>query len=152
MNVLSLNIEDCDADKFIILDTKPNIIMDGMFSRLLFTDTYFTLNSILIHVPFTHIHCRPSYTTKMIVQFELHPDFVQKLILLEKELITKYIRFHPSTLNKQMQCSIKETLQTKKMKIHEGNNTNIFFLKISGIWESDFHFGVTFKFIRGEFI
>ena len=34
-----------------------------------------------------------------------------------KELITKYIHFHPTTQNKIMQCSIKDTLQSKKIKI-----------------------------------
>jgi hypothetical protein len=151
MNIFSLHIENCNVDKMTFLDTKPNIIMDGMFSKFLYTETYFTLNSVLIHIPFTNVQVKQLYPNKMVIQFDLHSEFIKKIIQLEKDLIDKYIHFHPSTLNKQVQFSIKENINNKKLKIQEGIG-NTFFIKLSGIWESDFHYGVTFKFIRGEFI
>ena len=108
MNVFSLKIEDCDVDKITFLDTKPNIIMDGMFSKFLYTDSCFTLNSILIHIPLTNVQLKQLYPNKMVIQFDLNTDFIQKIVNLEKELIEKYIRFHPSTRNKHIQYSIKE--------------------------------------------
>jgi hypothetical protein len=150
MNVFSLQLEECEIDKITFLDTKPNIIMDGLFSKFLYTDTCFTLNSILLHIPLNNVQFKQLYPNKMVIQFELNTDFVQKINNLEKELIDKYIHFHPSVKLKQAQYSIKENITNKKIKIQESIG-NSFFIKISGIWESDFHYGVTFKFIRGNF-
>jgi len=56
--------------------------------------------------------------------------------------------------NKVPQYKLNEQLRYGQLKIFydstnaNANTNNAFLLKISGIWETDMHYGLTFKFIK----
>jgi len=54
--------------------------------------------------------------------------------------------------NKIPQFKIYEQLKNGNIKIFSENiekiNNGLFMLKISGIWETEFHYGITYKFAK----
>ena len=51
MNVVCLNLQNYDAKNFYFFDSKPNHIIDGTFSKIMYTDKSFTMNGLYIYIP-----------------------------------------------------------------------------------------------------
>jgi hypothetical protein len=71
-------------------------------------------------------------------------DSIQQI---EEEILKKL-----NNKNKIIQKTIYEQLRVGNIKIFSENidktNNNLFILKISGIWETETHIGLTFKFSK----
>jgi hypothetical protein len=74
-----------------------------------------------------------------------HKNIIDKIKLIEEQILDKL-----KLQNKTPQYTIYDQLKHGYIKMHnEYNSPNMnFVLKISGIWESNTHYGVTFKFIN----
>jgi hypothetical protein len=155
MNICE-TIENFDINNLYYLDPIKNTVIDNSnFIRILYSNKLFTLNGIYIYLDFTNItfinnNNRGKYS------IDLNNNSNNKIILFIKNL-------EENILNNSI---IKNKIQSKKLTellssgyIKNINNTfNIknnskFILKISGIWESDFEYGLTYKIldINNEF-
>lgn len=110
----------CTANVFF-METKPNMLFDGIFTKINYCEEFFTMYGIYIHVS--------------------ADDFTQStLIKLESELLSIYGK-SKSPSSKPI-SKLAEHLQSKfttKDKIN--------CLKISGIWENkNNEYGLSFKF------
>ena len=71
-------------------------------------------------------------------------DEITKIISLEKSLLQKL-----NIQNKIMKFNISEQLKTGHIKLFSSDSVhpgNKIILKISGVWENNIEFGLTFKF------
>ena len=68
------------------------------------------------------------------------------------KLIEEALLKNVNIKNKIPQFKIYEQLRNGNIKIFSENiekiSNNLFMLKISGIWETEFHYGVTYKFVK----
>lgn len=126
---------------------KNNIINDSSFVRILYSTNTFVLNGIFLLVNFNNIIFE-KYFNKYKCNYDINSnkDIIEKIRLIEIDIIKKaslYIK------NKNGQTKIYEQISLGNLKLYSDNISkynNTFILKISGIWETDNYYGLTYKF------
>jgi hypothetical protein len=120
---------------------------EGNFIRILYSTNNFVLNGVYLLVTFNDIICEKYYSKyRCCFNVNSHIDIINNLKIIEEEIIKKY-----ETANKIPQYKIYEQLRNGNIKIFTdiGNKTVCsFILKISGIWETEDKYGLTYKFIK----
>jgi len=133
MNIL-LNLNDINYDYIFYSEpTKNSIIENGMFTRIIYSNTIMSLNGFFITFSSLDTLNREKMSQKKIIEL---------LIELEKILL-----FKADISNKKCQYKIKDYFKFLNLKLGEELNLNKYILKISGIWETESEYGITFKLI-----
>jgi hypothetical protein len=148
MNIAK-NINQYDENNVYFCEPiKNNVMNDGYFIRILYSTPLFVLNGINL-VIFLNDVVIEKYYNKYKCSFNPmnHKTLIDNIKLIEENLL-KTVNFK----NKIPQFKISEQLKNGHIKIFSENiekiNNNLFTLKISGIWETDLHYGITYKFIK----
>lgn len=135
-------------DKNLILcePIKNNIMNDGQFIRILYSNNVMVLNGIYILINLTDINCE-KYYNKYKCNFNIlnHEVLIEKLKHIEESILNKY------KTNKTPLYKIYEQIKSGYIKVFSeiSNKTSCsFILKISGIWENQVSYGLTYKFFR----
>lgn len=125
---------------------KNNIMADGNFVRILYSTKVMTLNGIYLLVNFNDMSCEKYYNKyKCSFNVNNHRELIESIRLLEEMLLIKY------KSNKIPSTKIYDQIKYGYIKTFNdiGNNPHTtFILKISGIWETPTHYGITYKFIK----
>jgi hypothetical protein len=136
-----------DVNNTIFCDPiKNNIINDGSFIRILYSNEKFVLNGIYLLVSLNNVSIEKLYS-KYKCNFKVQENLETCSILkkIEDDLLKKYIT------NKIPCYKIYEQINMECIKIFmEIQNIDIgcFVLKISGIWETANNYGLTYKFLQ----
>jgi len=128
---------------------KNNVMNDGNFIRILYSAGNFTLNGIYLFITLNDVEC-DKYYNKYKCNFNIHKhkDLVEKIKTIEENILKK---FEYIFYNKFPQYKIYEQLKNGYIKVFQEilNKSSVnFILKISGIWELNSSFGLTYKFIH----
>jgi hypothetical protein len=135
MNLL-LDIDNINKINVCLTDTKPNMMFDGTFTKILYCDELFTMYGIHLNVPILQT---PRQITETIYN---------NLMQLELNILNLYIR------TQSVKCStitykLSETIKSKFILIpHLQDDCNASLcLKISGVWENNKtdEIGLSFK-------
>jgi len=127
---------------------KNNIMNDGNFIRILYSTSTFVLNGIYLLIHLNDITIEKYYNKyKCVYNVQTHKELIDNIKIIEDDLLKKInIKY------KYPQSKIYDQLRNGNIKIFSDVNfkpqTNTFLLKISGIWETDTHYGVTYKFSK----
>ena len=148
MFALVLKLNDCKADHFHLLDPKNNLIMDGVFTKLVYVMPHYTINSIYIDFPIVN----PITQYKNCVIFDPVRDkaVIQATRKLEYDLLHMYGFIQ--RIDKKPNYSLAQMFSHGKSKFFNVEHTSQFLLKLSGIWESESEYGITFKIVDGQAI
>jgi|TARA_B100000795_G_scaffold168307_1_gene126738 hypothetical protein len=127
---------------------KNNILTDGDFYRIYYSDTNFTSNGIYVAFDLKIIKIE-KYFNKIKCTFDKNSN--RNIISFIKDLEFNILKFAPS--NKTPSYRIEEQLSQQFIKIfsehhivpNKTDNIKIM-LKISGIWSDNSNFGTTFRF------
>jgi hypothetical protein len=137
MNLL-IDLENLNTNNIFFTDTKQNMLFDGIFTKLLYCDEFFTMYGVFINVCVQN----GSATTKPIIDAPTY----HTLVKLETTILDTYVKtrkhVHPNITYK-----LAELLKTKfQITNVQTEKTNC--LKISGIWENNQtnEVGLSFKF------
>ena len=135
------------------LDKKTNIIMDGVFSKIIFSDSHIIMNGLFFDFPIKHIMTNRVYS-RDILQLDVisNKDILQKIIDIERQLLHYYSQYF-NVQNKIITCNLKNQIQNGYVKYYKSYDStsetkNQFYIKISGIWENSKEIGITFKIIE----
>jgi hypothetical protein len=125
-----------------------NIINDGYFIRLIYSTEYFVLNGINLFISFNDVLYEKYYNKyKCIFNINNNKELLEKIKLIEENILK-----NANITNKIPQYKIYEQLNNGNIKFFSDNiekiNNNYFMLKISGLWERENQYGVTYKFIK----
>ena len=147
MNLVK-RIDQYDENNVFFCDPiKNNIMNDGNFIRIIYSTHNLVLNGIYLLVIFNDIICEKYYTKfRCIFTASLHKDIIDNLKIIEEGLLKKSEISH-----KIPQFKIYEQIKNGNIKIFNdiGNKSVCpFILKISGIWETQYNYGLTYKFIK----
>jgi hypothetical protein len=122
---------------------------EGTFIRILYSNSMFVLNGIYLTFSLDIIS-NEKYYNKHRCNFDLnaHRELIENIRQIEEGLLKKV-----SIRNKTPQYKITEQLRNGNIKIftdnvEKMNTSSDFLLKISGIWETEMSYGVTYKFIK----
>ena len=148
MNI-SLNLNDIKKYNVSFLEPKKNVIMNGFFTKINFLNELLTMNGIYIYIPIKH-YTFDSHDTKEYIKFNFKDNNLSDFFIFESNILDYYNECHNCTKNKKLLLTTQ--LQNGYMKYYKNNvnlnTSDVFFtLKISGVWESDIHIGLTYKLL-----
>ena len=127
---------------------KNNIMNDGKFIRILYSTQYFILNGIYLFIPLQEITVE-KYFNKYKCNFNIndHKEMIEQMRVIEESILKKV-----NIKNKIPQGKIYEQLKNGNIKVFTNElsckSNNHFVLKISGVWETEQFYGVTYKFSK----
>lgn len=151
MNVV-LGLEQFDVNNVYFQESVKNTIMDNSnFIRVIYSNSLFMLNGIFIKFNLNILYTEKSFN-KFKCVFDKQRNTTEMLAIstIEKELLSKIHIVNKKPINR-----ITEQLTNGYIKIfidnnklYNNNNQHEFILKISGIWENETDYGITYKFIE----
>jgi hypothetical protein len=126
---------------------KNNIMTEGNFIRILYSTPSVLLNGIYLFVTISDFTCEKYYNKyRCIFNVNTHKDQVLKLKEIEENILQKI-----NIQAKIPQMKIYEQLKNGNVKVFNdvsNKSSSSFILKISGIWETQFNYGLTYKFMK----
>jgi len=134
MNLL-LDLKNVSITNIYFMETKPNMLFDGIFTKINYCDEFFTMYGIYLSIPVEiGLYVKPKIDTNVL----------NALLKLESDILKIYAKSKP--LGYKITYKLAEFLQTKfTVSPITGDKTNC--LKISGIWENrNNEVGLSFKF------
>ena len=125
---------------------KNNIMTDGQFIRVIYSTPYCVMNGIYLLLEINSIIVE-KYYNKFKCMFDVinHEYLINCVRVIEESILNKIKIQH-----KNPQYKIYEQLKNGVFKLCIDNQETIqshFLLKISGIWETNNEYGVTYKFM-----
>jgi hypothetical protein len=159
MNIVK-TIDQYNSNYIYFLEPiKNNIMNDSSFIRIVYSDNLVMLNGVFLLVNIDNI-ITEKYYNKIKCTFNIteYTNLIYKIKLIEESILNKI----PIT-NKTKKYKIYEQLMSGSIRIfndEENNNINKvnnnpikinhnkFILKISGIWETNYELGLTYKFVK----
>lgn len=128
---------------------KNTIIENSKFRRIIYSTPFISLNTIYIEFVLKQVNVVKYYNKfKCLLTSEYHNTFIQSILLLEHKILNKI-----TISNKRAIYNISQQLNNQFIKLFlpfENDKCIDNFkitLKISGIWESETEYGLTYKFI-----
>jgi hypothetical protein len=117
----------------------------------LYSSSIVTLNGIYLLIQFNNtINEKHFNKNKLSFNINNHKELIEKIKIIEENILKKI-----EVYNKIPQFKIYEQIISGNIKIfydfysnNNCNNNNSFVLKISGIWENQHNYGLTFKFAK----
>jgi len=154
MNILVLPITEIIPEYIYYLDSKNNMLMDGIFTKVIYTNEWFTMNGLYINLPIEMqcIDTNNNYKQTVFFSVSQYSTLLHQLDLLEQNILSKYI---PTDKNKHKSFLIMQSLKLGYFRILKGDNFPTkkitgFVLKISGIWENANEYGLSYKIMDGS--
>jgi hypothetical protein len=147
MNIVKKIDQYNECNIFFCEPIKNNIMNDGNFIRILYSTFNFTLNGIYLLIQFNDIISEKYYNkNKCTFNVDNHIEIIEKIKVIEENLLKKI-----EIYNKIPQFKIYDQLINGNIKIFcetFSKSNNDFILKISGIWETQTNYGLTYKFTK----
>lgn len=128
MNIL-LDLKQVNNDFIFFNEPIKNLIIENsIFTRIIYSDSLMALNTLYILFDMSQ---------------SSHREIIEILIELEKNILFKI-----DIYNKKCQYKIKDYLKHLTYRTSDEFKLNKYILKISGIWETNIEYGITFKFLE----
>jgi len=144
-------------NRFIFYNNKikNNVFPDSIFTRLLYSTPHFTMNGIFCSVVFKILKTSNSFgKNKCFIDTSSSTSnssiaFLKKI---EYDILTNYANKNEDNIGHRTPVySLTDNLHNNKTINVFNNitiqNENTFILKIFGIWETNNHYGLTYKFV-----
>jgi hypothetical protein len=120
---------------------KNNMLNDGVFVRIIISTDKLTLNGIYLVFDLEDTICEKYFNKyKLIFNEKKNSNIIKKIQYLEEHILSKY------KCDKHKQYKISEQLNSSHIKLFNPTYNKQLLLKISGIWETSYSYGITFKF------
>ena len=145
---LAINIDDYNENYIFFHEPIKNTVIDNSnFIRCIYSNALFTLNGIYIKFNL-HISHIDKYFNKYKCNYEREAN--EHVVTLLEHIETSILQ-RKNIQNKKVIYKIKEQISLNNIKLFTENVDNLmnghFILKISGIWENETEYGITFKFL-----
>ena len=145
MNLVK-NINQYDENNIFFCEPiKNNIMNDGTFIRILYSTHNILLNGIYLLISLTDIACEKYYNKyRCIFNASNHKDIIDNIKIIEENILKKI------DIKKTPQLKISEQLRNGNIKLFNmiDQHDSSFIVKISGVWETQYNYGLTYKFIK----
>lgn len=142
-----LELKDFNINNIFFQERIKNTVMDNSnFLRVVYSNDLFVLNGLFVKFNLNLHAIEKSFNKyKCLFDIKQHNDIIVQLSQIEQYIMRRY-EFD----NKTPVHRISEQLNNGFLKIFNEailKEENEFILKIYGIWETDFEYGLTYKFI-----
>ena len=154
MNIVT-TIDKYNTDNIFFSEPiKNTVINDSDFVRIIYSNDELMLNGVYLYVLLTNITMDVYYNKfKCFFCKKQNAQFINQMEMVEKQIMAKY----KYRTTKKPDYSIYNQIMNGYIKVftsvpnkYKTENNIQLILKISGIWENEDSYGVTFKFIPIE--
>lgn len=141
MNAL-IKTHDFSKDNLSFLDTKPNTLISGLFTKINYSDAFLTMYGLYVNIPF-EINANKN---------KLNISVFRLLCDIEINILADYIKFRkldPEKVN--VAIKFGEYLQNRFEIVNTANNSDTAsaYIKVSGVWENTTgNMGLSFRIIQ----
>ena len=151
MNII-LDPSTFSLSEIFLADKKRNILINGHFTKILYSNQHLVLNSIYYHISMASSSISTT-DNDMFMHYDIcnaRNIFIMKeLADIEYKLLDYYKHFY--NLSANISTSIEKRLQYGKIKLYCEDSSAItpntqIVIKISGIWETAHEIGLAIKF------
>ena len=147
MNIVK-RIDQYDENNIYFCEPiKNNIMSDGNFIRILYSTPCIVLNGIYLLIQLNDVTLEKYYNKyKCNFNIAAHNELIESVKIIEENILKRI-----SFTNKLPQFKVYEQIKNGNIKIFGdfvSKQNNLFILKISGIWETQQNYGLTYKFIK----
>ena len=147
MNIVK-RIDQYDKKNIIFCEPiKNNVINEGNFIRILYSTNNVVFNGIYLLITLNDLTCEKYYNKfKCIFNLHTHKDLINDIKIIEEDILKNC-----AIEEKIPQFKIYEQLKNGNFKVFSDiSNKSVcsFIMKISGIWETQLNYGLTYKFIK----
>ena len=152
MNIV-LNHNEFKISDFYFADKKRNVIIDGLFTKIIYSNDHVSMGGIYFNMPFKKVDVIKrdkeiylQYNTTI----ECNAMLIDELTKIEYQILDYYRKMNQLTTN--ISTVLSRRLYSGSIKCHTltnaSNSQNInVVVKISGIWETSNEIGLAIKFI-----
>ena len=150
MNIV-IDIDEFNKDYIFLQEpVKNNIIDDSKFIRLIYSNNIFSVNTVYIVVNLQIVNIENYFNKhKFLFNVKQNMKAINQLKSIEESILDKIC-----INNKKPVFRLYEQLNSgniklfkDSLKLHKINKDNEFIIKISGIWENEYEYGITYKFV-----
>ena len=155
MNII-LDPSTFSLSEIFLADKKRNILINGHFTKILYSNHHLVLNSIYYHISMASSSIS-TIDNDMFMQYDVcnghNICMIKELADIEYKLLDYYKHFYNLTAN--ISTSIEKRLQYGKIKLYCEDSNSItpnaqIVIKISGIWETAHEIGLAIKFFPAK--
>ena len=120
MNILVLDLYNYDPNSFYYLETEKNILMQGHFTKIIYTHAFYTMNGLYFYFPVQYSYLEPS-SDKYFVHFDANSTNNKALLDIIFKLETQLLLHYASFTNhrKLSNMTMYKHLLKGKFRIHE---------------------------------
>ena len=158
---LVLDISQFTIANSYFLDTRRNIIIDGNFTKLVYSAEEFSMNGIYFSFPI-EAHTLDKISSKYIIKFNPYSKNNQSVSQDFSKLEYKVLEYYKQMYGKPCKIvnSLSKQIYSGSLKIYRDYSidarnpigddikTAKFILKVSGVWETKDDIGITFKLFQ----
>ena len=150
MNIV-IDIDEFNKDYIFLQEpVKNNIIDDSKFIRLIYSNNIFAVNTVYIVFNLQIVNIENYFNKhKFLFNVKQNTKLINQLKSIEESILDKIC-----INNKKPVFRLYEQLNSgniklfkDSLKLHKINKDNEFIIKISGIWENEYEYGITYKFV-----
>lgn len=173
MNII-LDNNDFAIENVFFLEKTNNVIIDGLFSKIIISDEFFTMNGLFLNLPLiVNESSMINQYNKQIINFNSHTQnnllLITKISEIENSIIHYYKKLHD--VKKKTSLVLTTQLFNGYFKIYKENGyfsnyranssskpgkiehtmrscDKKYIIKISGLWENKEEIGISYKFIE----
>jgi hypothetical protein len=134
---------------YIMDSVSNNVLENGTFHRIIYSNSHMTLNSLIFKITFTNIEIIKTFNKyKIIYTDNSNLNTFVYIEELENSLLNKFI------LQGTALSSIMDSIKTDNLKLYSSKHLESFYpnltvyLKISGFWINNNSYGITYKFLH----
>lgn len=150
MNIV-LHKHQFNIESINLLKKKTNTIIDGIFTKFIYSNEYFTMNGLYLEFPIYNMTCNSDskhlhityqpYDKENLTWLHYFTN-VEYQILDYYNKVNNICKQHVDILSKKLYSgNIKKSIDTKCVL------NNVLTIKISGIWETESEIGLAIKLI-----
>lgn len=154
MNII-FDCKEFNIENVFFLETKKNILMDGNFTKIIYSDDLVSINGIYLSFPIQQYNVS-KVINKKFINFQLQNTnniyIIKELSSIETKILMYYKKLFCCD---KIPCNVLyDQLNTGNLKIYRESGLEFnslhqkIIIKISGIWEDKHHFGITYKFVE----
>lgn len=144
---LFLKLSDIKMENVFLFDRKSNMIMDGKFTKLVYSLESFTMNGIYMLFPIKIYSINKNI---LYLNSFKNEELINSVSDIEYSILAYYIKFY-NIQTKQIQTTLTNNLKGGSVKYYKEyvyDEQCRYYLKISGIWENAYEVGITYKIIE----
>jgi len=151
MNICE-TIHNFDINNIFYLDPIKNTVIDNSnFIRILYSNELLTLNGVYILLNFNNINIiNNNNRIKYCINISDNTKIINFIKNLEKDILDNSIIKNKIQSNKLSDLLMNGYIKNINIPFNEtklNNSNNKFLLKISGIWETETEYGLTYKIL-----